>query len=484
MKRTFIIAMLLLSLSSGILAAEFGAGAKGNGMGFSYFILADDATGALYNPSSIGYIKGWQTQLVYDKQDNYAYKPANENPYLGLLGAVYNRPNLGTFAFNGIQSGSLTSNTGISTVNRGVLSFGRELSNGISVGISAKYYMETMFAERKAFDGDLGVSWRSPLGFAASATAENLLHAKLTPAYLGIEEKLPRRERIGAAYMLAKPTWQGALAVATQLEQSGIAQEQTTTLMNIGTEWWFLTQNSFSIGARGGYTVGKALLNDAKEDYTGINLGISFNFRVGIKDLRVDYAYHAYPFNTSDGSTPMNHTIGMSFGWGGVPEYPHKDTDEQFAEPRKVEVQLKQPGQPEIYTPPPGSDIRPPEIKKNAEPSGPAFRKFDVMLDVSDLSGIDLRRIVFYIRPQQIIKTNSWKLYIFKEKIKQWSETEANTWALKVIEGKGVPPINVIWDGKLQDDRLLPKGKYYYILTAVDEKGINYATEWQKFSLE
>ena len=105
-------------------------------------------------------------------------------------------------------------------------------------------------------------------------------------------------------------------------------------------------------------------------------------------------------------------------------------------------------------------------------------------MDVADISSMNFKRIVFYLRPQRIIKTNSWKLYVFKAKIKNWSEEGINRWALKVIEGKGLPPINVVWNGISRDGTLLPAGKYYYIMTAEDVEGQYFATKWHKFKLE
>ncbi|HBZ00646.1 MAG TPA: hypothetical protein DEO84_04905, partial [candidate division Zixibacteria bacterium] len=112
------------------------------------------------------------------------------------------------------------------------------------------------------------------------------------------------------------------------------------------------------------------------------------------------------------------------------------------------------------------------------------IKAFSVEMEVSDISSMDLKRVVFYVRPQQVIKTTSWKLYIFKAKIKTWSDEETNRWALRVIEGKGVPPINIIWDGVDSKGELVEPGKYYFLMTAIDVKGQNYATDWFNFKLQ
>ncbi len=109
---------------------------------------------------------------------------------------------------------------------------------------------------------------------------------------------------------------------------------------------------------------------------------------------------------------------------------------------------------------------------------------FNVEIEVNDLSSLELRRVVFYVRPQQIIKSTSWKLYIFNAKVKTWSESEVNRWALKVIEGKGVPPLNVIWNGMDNKGRPVARGKYFFLMTAVDIAGQQYASVWFNLKLK
>jgi len=112
------------------------------------------------------------------------------------------------------------------------------------------------------------------------------------------------------------------------------------------------------------------------------------------------------------------------------------------------------------------------------------YYKYDVIMDAANISTAEFKRIVFYLRRQGIIKTNNWKLYIFRAKIKIWSEEEIDRWALKILEGRGVPPLNIVWDGISRDGKLLPAGKYYYVLTAIDADGRSYATKWHNFRLE
>ncbi len=483
MRRLILTLVFIQLLCFSAAAADFLTGARGGGMGFSYFVLADDPSGALYNPSGLGFARGWQSQLMYNKQNDYEYSGWSEKPYDGQFAIVYYKPELGGLALNTLQSGSFSDFTGVPTINYAVLSYGREFVPGWSAGASVKYLTETMFGERSAFDFDLGITYRSRTGIIAAAVAENIVRSKLSPEYFGVAEYLPRRERLGLGYSHSAQEWQAAFVLAGQLEESGISQKYTTALLNLGTEWWFIPYGRISVGTRAGYAIGKGVRYDMESDYSSLSTGISFNFKIGVNDLRLDYSLMTYPYETTDGSTPLDHFLGVTYGWGGVPEY--SMYDDEYSEPVQPEpFQRQHPLEPEIFNLPPGSKIKPPVIDKDTDFRGRQYQRFDIDMDVADISSMDFKRIVFYLRPQRIIKTNSWKLYVFKAKIKSWSEEEIDRWTLKVIKGSGVPPINVVWDGISRDGELLPAGKYYYILTAEDMEGQYFATKWHKFKLE
>jgi hypothetical protein len=566
MKKSLGVILTLLLAVAPATAADFLTGARGGGMGFSYFILSDDPSGALYNPSALGFVRGWQTQLMYEKMTDYDYKVVEEKPYYGQFGFAYYLPNTGTFALNSIQSGSLSKLTNISTFNHLAISYGRQISGKWAVGGTVKYLAEHGFGERTAFDADLGLSFRAPVGVVAAVAAENLAGSKLSPEYRGLNESLPRRYRAGAGYLVAAEKFQAAMLVSEQMEEWGINEKQTASLTNVGTEWWFLQNNKLSFAARTGYTFGTAIMSDEKLDYSGPTAGISLNYRIGFNDLRLDYAWQAYPLETNGDSAPASHYVALTFGWGGVPSFGQRNTEAGTprietpraeipkaetpaietpkvetanletpkaeapkveaamvetpkaetpkAETPKVEtskVETAKAETPKIETPKtkaPKAEtpiaFAPPKEPKPAalfmkpektEEEAPLkdsdtdfkeaeFKQFNVSMEVNTVASMDFRRVVFYVRPQQVVKTISWKLYIFKAKIKAWSEAEAGRWAVATVEGKGVPPINVIWNGTDASGEFAAAGKYYYILTAEDTKGRKYATEWFNFKLE
>jgi len=481
MKRTILIPVIVLLLCTTAFAFDMLTSARGGGMGISYFVLADDPSGTVYNPAGIGYVGGMQSYLMFNMANNYQYVVQDETPYNGRFAVVYPLQDIGVVAVNTQQSGSLAKVTGIPTVNQGNISYGREFAPGWSAGGSVKYMYETMFGKRSAFDIDLGLAYRAPNGIVAAAAFENITRAKFSPEYLGIQEYLPRRERVGLGYILNNSEWQAAFIAASQIEESGITEKNTTTLMNLGSEWWFLKGQSMNIGLRTGYTFGEGVVGDIVDDYSSFNAGISFNFRVGINDLRLDYGMQTYPYTTTDGSTPMDHFVALNYGWGGVPDYGSSLRDETFEDPVIYKPAPKEkPGVVDVFNENEDSKV----IDRDTDFEAKQYFKYDIMMDVADISAVGFKRIVFYIRPQQILQTNSWKLYVFRAKVKDWNQEEIDRWALKVIEGNGVPPLNVVWNGISQNGTLLPPGKYYYILTAEDAYGNSYATKWHDFKLE
>jgi hypothetical protein len=112
------------------------------------------------------------------------------------------------------------------------------------------------------------------------------------------------------------------------------------------------------------------------------------------------------------------------------------------------------------------------------------YMKLELGLDVSDISIAGETRIVFYLRPVRVVKLTTWKLYIFKARLKDWDEQKAEAFAVHTITGKGIPPINVIWNGLLAEGRMVPSGKYYFIMAGQDKFGQRFISDWCKFAIK
>lgn len=478
-------------------------GARGQGIGLSFSVLADEPFGALFNPAGIAFTKGWQTQLQYARPTRYGFTIREESPYYGLVGANYHFGKLGNVSFNFNQVGSTSNPTTVTTTSAAALSYARMLTPALSGGASIKYLFETNFGERKVFDMDLGIIFHPDANYAFAAVAENVLNAKYTPDWNNATQHLDRNFRLSGGYFVPLNNVSGAFLAGWQMNQAGEIRTVSTSLVNFGTEWWFGTNSNIALGVRGGYTTGQALLNERKEDYSRMHAGLSLDFNMAGRDLRIDYAFRNYPFEGND-DLNADHTFALSYGFGGVPSYgkQRKHNSEQTASQAPMKVSplpppaesQKQPIVPVTVAPvTPPIEQAVPVVTPPATPTAdmPAYQrpetgeylKLSLNLDVSDISMGEDRRIIFYMRPVKVVKLTSWKLFIFKARLKDWSEEKAQAFSLHEIEGKGIPPINVIWNGLLNDGMMVPSGKYYFVLTGEDKFGQRYLSEWCKFTI-
>ncbi len=453
-------------------------GARGEGIGFSHIVFADEPYGALYNPAGPAFVRDWQVQFQYYHPTKYGLAGIDESPYDGLVGFNYYKENFGNIVLNTHQFGSTSNPTTVTTTNNINLSYARMLNNDIAGGIGFKYIFETNQSERSSFDLDVGFSYRPQVNFALAAAAENLLRSKLTPDLPSTTEHLPRKIRFAGAYLIPMTDNLGSILAGWQLEQAGEASTINTSLFNFGTEWWIATNYTISFGIRGGYTFGKTTIADNKTDFNRWHAGMSLNFNLKGRDLRFDYGFRSYPFESSE-TLPSDNFLSVTYGWGGVPDYGRK-TDKIYDLTKFTKRQPPQEKKPEQTI---VDKTRYPE-KQKPVPKPPAFLKLDVEMNVTDISISGNRRIVFYTRPQKLIRITSWKLYIFTAKIKRWTDKIADEYAMHMIEGKGIPPINKVWNGVLKDGTTLPPGKYYFVIIGEDKYGQRYMSDWCKFVLK
>lgn len=453
-------------------------GARGEGIGFSYIVFADEPYGALYNPAGPAFVNGWQAQFQYYHPTKYGLASVDESPYDGLVGFNYHYENFGNIVLNTHRFGSTSSPTSVTTSNNISLSYARMLNTNLSAGVGLKYIFESNYGKRSAFDLDIGLSYRPQTNFAMAAAGENLIRSKLSPDWLGTTEHFPRRFRFAGAYFLPMTNNLGTILAGWQLEQAGESSTINTSLFNFGTEWWIATNDKISFGLRGGYTFGKTTMADIKTDFNRWHTGLSLNLDLYGRDLRFDYGFRTYPFESPE-TLPSDNFLSITYGWGGVPDYGSKK-DEEYDLTRFIERQPLQ-ATPTKQTP---IDKTQHPVEQKPPPKPPVFLKLDVEMDVTDISIAGKRRMVFYARPQKLIKITSWKLYVFAAKLKHWTDDAVDDFALHQIKGKGIPPINTVWNGTLADGSMLQPGKYYFVITGKDRYGQRYMSDWCKFKLK
>jgi len=515
-------------------------GARGEGIGFSFSTLADEPFGTLYNPAGAAFVKGLQTQFQYYKPTSYGLITDNESPYGGIAGINYFQEKYGNIIFNIHQYGSFTDQTSVTTSSTVNLSYARLISDYFAAGASVKYLFESNMYERSAFDLDFGIMWRSQYNVSAAASGENLLKSELSSNLTNLAEYLPRKFRLTGAYHIPMANNAGSILAGWQLEQAGIASTNNTSLFNFGSEWWIGTNNSVSFGLRAGYTFGKTTVVNTETDFNRWSTGFSLNFDLHGQDLRIDYAFRSFPFESNE-TLPSDNFISITYGWGGVPDYYRQRNDKKY-DLAKYQQHLPSPIQtrpdpvmeqdepleeiadiaetplpvPEQVVISPPLTLNPDQepVKRDEEPAhqpieqialvdeivqtpAPAlvpatpepeyplrFAKLNIELDFVLMDIGHDSKMVFYLRPQGLMRLNSWKLYVFSAKLKKWTENGANSYAVHKIEGKGITPLTVIWNGILEDGSYLKPGKYYYVVIAWDKYGQAYKSDWCKFKVK
>jgi len=495
--------------------ADDAVGARGEGIGFAFSTLADEPFGSLYNPSSIAYVKGWQFQLEYYRPTSYGFSAEGESPYGGLIGVNYYNEDIGNVAISTHQFGSFTEPTSVTTSSMINIAYGRMLENNLAVGIGLHYLLESNWAERKAFDIDLGLTWRSNQNFSLAAVGENLLKSELKSDLALFPEHLHRKVRFTGAYHIPMTNNLGSILAGWQLEQAGENVDNNTSLFNVGSEWWVGTHNKISFGIRAGYSFGQTTLYDTKIDYNRWGAGLSLNFDLEGKDFRIDYALRSFPYE-SDESLSADHLVSLSYGWGGVPDYgtysPSSEYDlskyKKVAARVEIQPQPVSPATPDIEQPvemqqtedytdndillePPYSPsepeiaMQPAPVSKAAIPEeGITYVDLPLELGFTHMNVGPSNKLIFYLRPDGIVSLSNWELYVFAARLKSWDESKVRDFSIHQIEGKGVPPLSVIWNGKFSNGGYITPGKYFYIMVGTDKYGTQYKSDWCKFKVE
>jgi len=480
-----LMAMLAIILLCAAVNADndYMTGTRGEGIGFSYSALAEEPTGAFYNPAGPAFIKGWQAQFQFQRPTEYGLSVLNESPYGGLMGANYYHEKLGNIVLNAHQFGSFTDPSSMTTVSSVNLSYARLINEQWAAGAGFKYMFESNFSDRSVYDFDMGLTWRPIMKVSLAVVGENLLKGELTPEIAGFPQHLSRKFRLAGAYHTPLANASGSFLAGWQLEQAGEIETSNTSLFNVGTEWWLNTQGKASFGFRGGYTFGKTTLYTSEEDYARWSAGLSVNFNTHGRDFRIDYAVRSYPYESSE-DLAADHFVSFCYGWGGVPDYYGEQKDETYdltkyrkEQSWKTPAMIEQIGEPKQVA-------NPKSPRETGLVQSPDFNKLNLELDATQLAAGGNPRIIFYLRPDGFLKINSWKLYIFAAKLKNWQDNAVDNFALQAISGKGVTPLTVVWNGQLANGNVVEPGKYYFVIIGQDNYGDRYMSDWHKFRVE
>ena len=259
---------------SDIAVLKAGVGARPLGMGGAFTAVADNADANFYNPAGLSQITKneittSQTKLSTDTDHYYIsyVRPA----FGGAIGISWIQIGLGTITQT---SSEVNSNNEVQTIsvfsyfsNAYLLSYGKELNNHISAGLTAKYLTSDMFqiAGGQAYGYSLspGIMIRLRKGLQAGVKIDELINQQSWGT--GTAEKVPPVARIGLAYKAVNP---GLFAI----DLSQILKSGYSTAVSLGYEW-AMDGLSLRIGyMENGLTAGAGFIaGHARVDYAYVS---------------------------------------------------------------------------------------------------------------------------------------------------------------------------------------------------------------------
>ena len=256
---------------------KISVGAKAVGMGESYVAAADDVYAAYWNPAGLSHVETSQLGFMHNEWfEDIRYE---------FLGYVQPIGDLGTLAgsVSYVSMGELdkTDETGKDIgqfhpydILLG-LSFGKRLSDAISMGINAKFLREKIDVEKaQAFAVDFGGLYFVPK--SSLILGVNIQHVGTKMKFVEESFSLPVNVKLGAAYRLID----GALTFAVDVNRPA----DNNPNVGLGAEYKIMGIMNLRAGYR--YIAGGNPLGTA----AGLRSGIG----VEIRDYKIDYAFVPY----------------------------------------------------------------------------------------------------------------------------------------------------------------------------------------------
>jgi tetratricopeptide (TPR) repeat protein len=200
-----------------------GAGARAAGMGGAYTALADDVSGAYYNPAGLAELPRQEVSLLHYPLylGTYYNSIIYANPVLdfGTVGGGIFRVSSGNV--NLFTSSDFPDGTGGFEEYKAMVSYARKVTNELSLGLNINIFSVTL-AKKNAggFGADLGLIY-VPFPFLKfGAVAHNLIAPSLAMNFEN--ESLSQDYTLGAAYILkADPVQAGFCLDMDKQEKAG-----------------------------------------------------------------------------------------------------------------------------------------------------------------------------------------------------------------------------------------------------------------------
>ncbi|MEW6511949.1 MAG: PorV/PorQ family protein [Bacteroidota bacterium] len=292
---------------------KIGVGARQTGMGESGISVIRDVNSLFWNPAGITGISSAEASFSYSRwlaDMNYvAGAAAVRWGDIGTVGVSFSHLGYGDIpeALAVVESGSSDTRTGSFFTGYDMLiglSFARQFTDNLSVGVTGKYLHEKLFEYAvTTFAFDVGTLYDTQFkGIRFAMSAQNFSGAV---KYLDVGSRnegydIPLLFTIGASVDVVNPG--DAFINAGEFHRLTLALE-TVNSNDYGERWHVGGEYAFDdfLFLRGGYRF--------NYEEGNISLGAGIRKTLGDIDVRVDYSYVSYKFLTS----PQRVTLSVGF---------------------------------------------------------------------------------------------------------------------------------------------------------------------------
>jgi hypothetical protein len=283
-----------------------GAGARAAALSGATSGWIGDATATYWNPAGLSRLEGWDiagTHTEWLSDIRYEQVSVARASGANAFGLSFGTAYAGDFDARD-EVGNQEVAFGFSDLSLG-LSYAREFSDVFSVGVTGKYWRESIDdVAADGFAGDLGVAWQTPVdGLSAGGSLRNL-GGKVQFDLAGAGEfDLPQTVQLGLAY--ERPV--SALAGSVLLAGDYLAEKNGDPSVRFGAQYRYREGLSLMAGYRADF------LDDAADAGDGTELDQSQDFSFGAsydKSFRFEYAY--VPFKSDLGTT---HRFSIGKSW-------------------------------------------------------------------------------------------------------------------------------------------------------------------------
>ena len=256
-----------------------GVGARALGMGSAFTAIADNADAPYWNPAGLGLVNDneittMQTKLSSDADHYYI---SYVRPALGgVIGISWIQVGLGNISQTSVEVDTNNEVQNINTFsyfsNAYLLSYGKNLNDHISVGLTGKYLTSDMSGIAGGQGSGYSITPGLLLRLAAHDSRLVTIGLKIDDIVnqqnwgTGTTEKVPPTLRLGLAYHSPNP---GTIAVdVSQTVRAGYSPE-----VSLGYEGIAFKGVDYRVGyAGGGLTAGAGFaVNQARVDYAYVN---------------------------------------------------------------------------------------------------------------------------------------------------------------------------------------------------------------------